>query len=104
MTDRMPGDGTWLATTAPVAPQYASFTDVTAGDAVWRNPTSVLAMPCRPLPSVAGGVVQPFRWSLGPPDYHARAIAAESPTIERGCFYARDLRLCAFEFLVTGRP
>jgi hypothetical protein len=102
MTDVGPGDGTWLATTAPVAPQYASFTDVTAGDAVWRNPTSVLAMPCRPLPSVAGGVVQPFRWSLGPPDYHAKAIAAESPTIERGCFYARDLRLCAFEFLVTG--
>jgi hypothetical protein len=104
MTDGTPGDGTWLATTAPVAPQYASFTDVTTGDAVWRNPTSVLAMPCRPLPSVAGGVVQPFRWSLGPPDYHAKAIAAESPTIERGCFYARDLRLCAFEFLVTGRP
>jgi len=104
MIDGMSGDGTWLATTAPVAPQYVPFTDVTAGDAVWRNPTTVLAMPCRRLPSVAGGVVQPFRWSLGPPDYHAKAIAAESPTIERGCFYARDLRLCAFEFLVTGRP
>jgi hypothetical protein len=102
MTDGMPGDGAWLATTTPVAPQYASFTDVTAGDAVWRNPTSVLAMPCRPLPSVASGVVQPFRWSLGPPDYHAKAIAAEYPTIERGCFYAQDLRLCAFELLLTG--
>jgi hypothetical protein len=102
MTDGMPGDGAWLATTAPVAPRYVSFTDVTGGDTVWRNPSSMLAMPCRPLPSAAGGVIQPFRWSLLPPDYHAEAIAAESPTIERGCFYAQDVRLCAFEFLLTG--
>jgi hypothetical protein len=102
MTDGSPGDGIWLATSAPVAPRYASFTDVTERDAVWRNPAAVLAMPCRPLPSAARGVVQPFRWSLGPPDYHAQAIAAEYATMERGCFYAREVRFCAFEFLSTG--
>jgi hypothetical protein len=102
MTDGDLGNGNWLATTTPVAPRYASFTDVTEGDAVWRNPDRVLAMPCRPLPSVAGGVIQPLHWSLGQPGYHAEAIAAEYPTIERGCFYAQDLRLCAFEFLSTG--
>jgi hypothetical protein len=101
MTDGSPGDGDWLATTAPVAPRYVSFTDATKGDAVWRDPSAVLAMPCRPLPSAARGVIQPFRWSLGRPGFHAEAIADEYPTIERGCFYARDLRLCAFEFLTT---
>jgi Mycobacterial cell wall arabinan synthesis protein len=104
MTDGRPGDPDWLATTAPVAPRYASFTHATRGKAVWRNPAAVLAMPCRPLPSAAGGVIQPFRWSLGPPQYHAEAIAAEYPTIERGCYLARRVRLCALEFLSVGRP
>ena len=104
ITDRSPGDADWLATTAPVAPRYASFTDATQGHAVWRNPAAVLAMPCRPLPSAAGGVIQPFRWSLGPPQYHAEAIAAEYPTIERGCYFARRVRLCALEFLSAARP
>jgi hypothetical protein len=103
MTDRIAGDADWLATTAPVAPRYASFSDVTKGDAVWRNPAAVLAMPCRPLPSAAGGVIQPFRWSLGSPQYHAEAIAAEYPTIERGCYFARRVRLCALEFVPVGR-
>jgi hypothetical protein len=104
MTDGSPGDPDWLATTAPVAPRYASFTDATQGQAVWRNPAAVLALPCRPLPSAAGGVIQPFRWSLGPPQYHAEAVAAEYPTIERGCYFARRVRLCALEFVSAGRP
>lgn len=102
MTDGSPGDPDWLATTAPVAPRYASFTDATQDQAVWRNPAAVLAMPCRPLPSAVGGVIQPFRWSLDPPQYHAEAIAAELPTIERGCYFARRVRLCALEFLSAG--
>lgn len=104
MTDGSPGVQDWLATTAPVAPTYASFTDATQGQAVWRNPAAVLATPCRPLPSAAGGVIQPFRWSLGAPQYHAEAIAAEYPTIERGCFSSQEARLCALEFLPAGRP
>src|SRR5207247_5120567 len=35
------------------------------------------------------------------PGLPCQAIAAEYPTIERGCFYAQDLRLCALEFLST---
>ena len=99
MMDGGAGNSAWLTTTAPVTARYASFTDVTKGDAVWRDPVLGLAMPCRPLPSAVGGVIQPFRWSLGPPGFHATATQAEYPTIERGSFHARDVRLCAFEFL-----
>src|SRR2546421_5839404 len=49
---------------------------------------------------VAGGLPAPLPQltsahppiGIGPPGYHAPAIAAEYPTIERGCFYAQDLR------------
>ena len=97
-------EGDWLATTAPVAPVYTSFTDATAHEAVWRNPDQVFAMPCRLLPSPTGGVIQPFRWSLGPPGSDGQAIASEHPIIERGCLHPRrsgTTRFCAVELLPT---
>jgi hypothetical protein len=70
---------------------------------VWRNPNVVQAMPCRRLPSAAGGTYEPFAWSLNPPAHNGAAIAAEHPTVERGCLYPRrgdpDRRFCAFQFL-----
>ena len=101
MTHGAAGSGAWLAATAPVAPRFVSFTAATAGRAVWRNPVFVLALPCRPLPSVNRGVVTPFRWSLDAPSRHAEAAAAEYGTIEEGCIHPkrRTGRLCAFEFI-----
>jgi hypothetical protein len=75
---------------------------VTEGNAVWRN-RSDARLTCRPLPSASGGVIERFRWSLGAPNHDGEAIAAEYPRMERGCFYAQGLRLCAFEFLSTRR-
>lgn len=95
----------WTAVSAPVAPQYASFADATTGSAVWRDPEVALALTCRPFPAAHGGVVEPFRWSLGPPGYNGAAMAGEYAIIERGCLFPDraatlpDERLCALELL-----
>jgi hypothetical protein len=104
MSDGDPGDGSWLAVTAPFVPAYTSFTDATAHAAVWRNPDEVLAMPCRRVPWAPHGVFERFSWSLGPPLHVGDAIAAESPMIERGCLHPRvaDGRFCAFELVQSG--
>jgi hypothetical protein len=104
MSDRDRADSSWLATTAPFVTRTITFAGATAGQPVWRNPDSVLAMPCRRLPSAARGTYEPFRWSLGAPAHNGEAIAAEHPTVERGCTHrprARSpvRRLCALEFL-----
>ena len=69
---------------------------------MWHDLDSVLAMPCRPLPSEAGGVAEPVHGASDCPTTTPERSAAAYPTIEPGCLYARDLRLCAFEFLPTG--
>jgi hypothetical protein len=107
MSDTDRADGSWLATTAPFAARTTTFAAaVPRTQAVWRNPNVVQALPCRLLPSAAGGTYEPFAWSLNPPAHNGAAIAAEHPTVERGCLYPRrggdgDRRFCAFEFLPT---
>jgi Mycobacterial cell wall arabinan synthesis protein len=107
LDDGTPGDTSWLAVTAPVAPRFRSFTALTRDQPVWRNPNEVLAMPCRRLPSPAGGLYESFRFSLQYPGQNGAAIAAEYPSIELGCLHARggvdptDPRFCAFELFPT---
>jgi arabinosyltransferase C len=108
LTDGTNDDRSWLATTAPFVPRFTSFTAITRNQPVWRNPDVVQAMPCRALPAATDGVYQRFRFSLGAPAHNGTAIAAEYPTIERGCLRPHlgdgaGERFCAFEFVTTAR-